>query len=54
MPLVRKPDGWWVTQTPNRDCPEYGPYDNKLEAEEARDRCRKFFRENPNYYDDPA
>lgn len=41
MKLDHRRDGWWITGVPSyyvdgEPCSEYGPYDTKAEADDAR------------------
>ncbi len=48
----RRSDDWVVVDPNNRDCPEYGPYNTRADADEDRVGVTKFWRMNKDLLDE--
>lgn len=44
LSVTKKDDGWWIVDPNNQDCPEYGPYTTKAEAEDDKRGVERFWR----------
>jgi hypothetical protein len=42
MKLVKREDGWWITEVP--DCDDCGPYGTKAEADDDRRGLDRYFK----------
>ena len=44
MKITKRPDGWWIVNTPD-DVEEMGPYDRRVDAAEDMAGVKRFLKE---------